>query len=78
MNASFMNDGVAAINLDRCIGCGNCVVICETGARTLKKKESGQPLLKDMNSMYSKILMKKVGTLNMLKVGVKMLFKAKV
>jgi electron transport complex protein RnfB len=78
MDAAFMNDGVAAINLDRCIGCGNCVVICEADAVQLKKKESEQPLPKDMNGMYSKILMKKVGPLNMLKIGAKMLFKAKV
>jgi electron transport complex protein RnfB len=78
MDAPFINEGVAAINLDRCIGCGNCVVICGTGAIQLKKKESEQPLPKDMNDMYSKILMKKVGALNMLKIGAKMLFKAKV
>jgi Fe-S-cluster-containing hydrogenase component 2 len=59
MDAAFMNDGVAAVNLERCIGCGNCVVNGESDAIQLKKKELEQPLPKDMNDMYSKILMKK-------------------
>jgi NAD-dependent dihydropyrimidine dehydrogenase PreA subunit len=78
MGAAFMTEGVAAISLDRCIGCGNCVVICETNAIQLKKKESEQSPPKDMNDMYTKILMKKVGKWNMLKIGAKMLLKAKV
>lgn len=78
MDARIMVDGIAVVNLDHCIGCGNCVVICTTGAIQLKKKESEQPLPNDMNDMYSKILMKKVGALNMLKIGAKILFKSKV
>jgi electron transport complex protein RnfB len=78
MGAATMNDGVAAINLDRCIGCGNCVVICESNAIQLKKKDLEQSLPKDMNDMYTKILTKKVGKLNMLKIGAKMLLKLKV
>jgi electron transport complex protein RnfB len=78
MEARYMTDGWAATNLDRCIGCGNCVVICESNAIQLKKKDSEQTPPKDMNAMYTKILMKKVGKLKMLKIGAKMLLKMKV
>ena len=78
MDALTMIDGIAAISLDRCIGCGNCVVNCELNAIQLKKKEAEQPPPKTMDDMYTKILMKKVGKLNMVKIGAKMLLKLKV
>lgn len=78
MEAAVMSNGTAAINLDRCIGCGNCVVACESNAIQLKKKDVEQPLPKDMNDMYTKILSKKVGKWNMLKIGAKALLKQKV
>jgi len=78
MEARYMTDGWAATNLDRCIGCGNCVVICESNAIQLKKKDSEQTPPKDMNAMYTRILMKKVGKLKMLQIGAKMLLKMKV
>ncbi len=78
MDAAFMNDGIAAINLDRCIGCGNCVVTCALNAIQLKKKDKEQPLARTMDDMYTKILMRKVGKLRMLKIGAKMLLKQKV
>jgi electron transport complex protein RnfB len=78
MDALTMIDGVAAISLDRCIGCGNCVVNCELNAIQLKKKDAEQPPPKTMDDMYTKILMKKVGKLNMVKIGAKMLLKLKV
>lgn len=78
MDAAVMNDNVATIDLDRCIGCGNCVVICEFNAVQLKKKDREQPLPKTMNDMYTKMLMKKISRLSMLKIGAKTLFKMKV
>lgn len=78
MDAVFMAGDTAVINLDRCIGCGNCVVNCEFNAIQLKKKEAEQLLPKDMNDMYAKMLSKKVGTWNMLKIGTRMLLKRKI
>ena len=78
LEAAFMTDGMAAINLDRCIGCGNCVVICESNAIQLKKKDKETLPPKDMIDLYTKILTKKVGNWHMLKIGVKMLLKQKV
>jgi Na+-translocating ferredoxin:NAD+ oxidoreductase RNF subunit RnfB len=78
MDAIFMANDIAAINLDRCIGCGNCVVNCEFDSIQLKKKEAEQPLPKDMNDMYTRMLSKKVGAWNMLKIATKMLLKRKI
>lgn len=78
MGAAVMTDDIAAINLDRCIGCGNCVVICELKAIELKKKVSETSLPEDMNDMYTRILSKRVGKWNMLKIGAKMLLKRKI
>ena len=78
LGALFMTNGVASINLDRCIGCGNCVVTCESNAIQLKKKEEEALPPKDMSDLYTKILSKKVGKWNMLKIGAKVLLKQKV
>ena len=36
------DDSIAAINLDRCIGCGLCVTTCPTEAMVLKLKPEDQ------------------------------------
>ena len=54
------------------------MVTCESNAIQLKKKDTEQPPPKTMDDMYTRILMKKVGKLNMLKIGAKMLLKLKV
>ena len=33
-----MVNGASTIDLDRCIGCGNCVATCQSGASRLAKK----------------------------------------
>lgn len=39
-----MEDGKAALNLDRCIGCGLCVTTCPTDSlRLLRKPKAEQP-----------------------------------
>ena len=73
-----MEDGVAEINLDRCIGCGNCVVICPRNANILRKKEPEKVPLKDKDTVNFKTLARKIGTWNMMKVRMKMLLGMKV
>jgi len=77
MEAAAMSDGVALINLDRCIGCGNCIVTCESNAVQLKKKAEETLPPKDMNDLQMKILTKRTGKLSLLKLGAKMLLKQK-
>jgi electron transport complex protein RnfB len=38
MDAIAVTDGIAAINLNRCIGCGLCVTTCPVDAIELIKK----------------------------------------
>ena len=73
-----MVDDIAIINLDRCIGCGICVANCESNANQLKKKDVELVPPKDTEALYTKIMTKKVGKLNMLKMGAKILLKLRV
>jgi Fe-S-cluster-containing hydrogenase component 2 len=45
-------NGYAVINLDRCIGCGNCVVTCPTEALRLVKADKETVPPKDRASLY--------------------------
>jgi ferredoxin len=40
MDARVMADGLAIIDSDRCIGCGNCVVVCGENANHLVKRNN--------------------------------------
>jgi Fe-S-cluster-containing hydrogenase component 2 len=42
MDAIDMNDGLAAVNLERCIGCGLCVTTCPDEAIELVQKAADQ------------------------------------
>jgi Fe-S-cluster-containing hydrogenase component 2 len=42
MDAIDVTDGIAAIDLERCIGCGLCVTTCPTEAIELIKKPEDQ------------------------------------
>jgi Fe-S-cluster-containing hydrogenase component 2 len=42
MDAIEVNDGIAAIDSNRCIGCGLCVTTCPTQAMQLVKKPDDQ------------------------------------
>ncbi len=72
LEARIMADGKAAVNLDRCIGCGNCVVTCESGASRLQKKDRELVPFKDKDTMFMRILARKTGRWNMLKLRMKM------
>ena len=78
MDAVLVEDGTAVVNLERCIGCGNCVVICPADAITLQRKEKELVPPKNMGKLYESILAKKTGRLNMLKVGARMALGRKV
>jgi len=78
MEAAVMSDFTVTINLHRCIGCGNCVVTCESNAIRLKKKDEEVLPPKDMIDLQKKILFKKVGKLSLLIMWVKKLLKQKV
>ena len=68
-----MVDTVSTVNLDRCIGCGNCVITCESNATQLKKKEEELLPPKDKDATYMKIMSRKVGRWNIFKLRMKML-----
>lgn len=73
LEARVMVDGKATVILDRCIGCGNCVVTCESNATQLKKKEEKLVPPKDKDATHMKIMSRKAGRWNMLKLRLKML-----
>jgi Na+-translocating ferredoxin:NAD+ oxidoreductase RNF subunit RnfB len=60
LEAITMVDSIATVNLDRCIGCGNCVANCLDDAIQLRKKE--EQLIPPPNtiSLYGNILVKKL------------------
>jgi electron transport complex protein RnfB len=78
MEALTVVNGVAIVNLDRCIGCGNCAANCELNASQLRKKEVKLLPPKDTDALYTRIMSKKIGRWNMLKVGAKMLLRMRV
>ena len=78
MEARAIVSDVATVNLGRCIGCGICVANCESNASQLKKKDVELVPPKDTEALYTKIMTKKVGKLNMLKMGAKILLKLRV
>jgi len=55
MDAVSVVNEVAIIDLDRCIGCGNCVVSCPSQARRLQKKEKETVPPEDTEALYTLI-----------------------
>ena len=60
LEAITMVDSIATVNLDRCIGCGNCVASCLDAAIQLRKKEEELIPPPSSESLYENILAKKV------------------
>jgi len=71
MEAPTIVNKKSSINLDRCIGCGLCVPTCAKKAIKLLKNEKTIVPPKNTDDLYRKILTKKVGNANLLKIGVK-------
>jgi ferredoxin len=59
MDDDDFNRWTSTVDLDRCIGCGNCVVTCETEAMTLQKREEEIVPPKDARELYQEIFKKK-------------------
>jgi Na+-translocating ferredoxin:NAD+ oxidoreductase subunit B len=55
--------GVAAVDLDRCIGCGLCVSTCPTGAIRLASKPEPVVPSRDSNALYLRLLRERYGLL---------------
>lgn len=56
MEARALVDGIAVVNLDRCVGCGNCVVLCPSGSNRLEKKRPEAVPPVDKNAYYKIML----------------------
>ncbi|MBN1188182.1 MAG: 4Fe-4S binding protein [Dehalococcoidales bacterium] len=78
LEARTLINNMAIVNLDRCIGCGICVANCESSANQLKKKDMELLPPKNTDDLYTKIMTKKVGKWNTLKMGAKILLKLRV
>ena len=56
MDAITTQDEKAVVNLDRCIGCGNCVAVCPEDAIQLVKNDKVDEVPKNEDEMFEKIL----------------------
>ena len=55
LDARSIVDGVATVNLERCIGCGNCVTSCQYQACRLRKREKESVPPEDSKALYVRI-----------------------
>ena len=56
MDARAIVDIVAVVDLDRCIGCGNCVALCSSNANRLERKEQEIVPPYDKDAFYTNLL----------------------
>jgi ferredoxin len=68
MGAISMEDNVAVINRDRCIGCGVCVAACVNNANRMHKKDKTYTPPKTHEDMYKKIMIERFGLVKTLKI----------
>jgi Fe-S-cluster-containing hydrogenase component 2 len=67
MGAISMEDKIAVINRDRCIGCGVCVAACVNDAHQMHKKDKTHIPPKTHDDMYKKIMIERFGLVSALK-----------
>lgn len=65
MQAIACGDEAAAVDLERCIGCGLCVSTCATGALRLEMKPDAHVPPKDMGRLYGRLYRERFGTLGL-------------
>jgi Na+-translocating ferredoxin:NAD+ oxidoreductase subunit B len=66
---------VSLVNLDRCIGCGNCVTTCPAGAMALVKKDTEVVPPEDSEDLYETIMVNKKGKLGTIKLATRLMLK---
>jgi ferredoxin len=71
MEALVIKEGKTHVNLDRCIGCGLCVTKCPNEAIELREKHQLIIPPEDQQSLYTKIMIRKLGPVKALKAGIK-------
>ena len=71
MDAILYTDGVASVDLLRCIGCGLCVSTCPDGAILLFEKDQTKAPAKSEKDLYKTILMERFGPLGTAKIVAK-------
>jgi Fe-S-cluster-containing hydrogenase component 2 len=67
MEALHSVNGATAVDLDRCIGCGACVVTCPNEAVKLRAKARETVPPKDLRALYGRITAERFGVLGMAK-----------
>jgi Fe-S-cluster-containing hydrogenase component 2 len=75
MDAITVENKIANVNLNRCIGCGLCVTTCEKKAIKLypTKKKTSPP--RNSQIFYIQVLYKKYGFWKLLKMGLPYLYR---
>ena len=78
MDAISYVDGVATVEILRCIGCGLCVTTCPDGAIQLFEKQETKTPPKSQNALYMKIMMERFGVLGTAKIAGKKILGMKI
>jgi ferredoxin len=77
MNAVTVIDKKARVDLQRCIGCGACVVTCKEKAIKLAARDRQKIPAPDSRAMHRKIFMERYGPLKVLGKAAKMIVSGK-